>query len=127
MKTKFLAIPVIAFLALSGCSSFGTLTAATVGTVSSVAPTAMNAAKKALTAAHLLHEAAADALTAAAQSNVCHAQCATTAKLYLDQSEAYLVAGDKLIALGDAPGIEAKISAATGLISQVQSLIGKAP
>ncbi len=123
MRRTFLAVPVVAILALSGCA---TVTAATTGSAASVAPTAMNAAKKALTAAHLLHEAAADALTAAAKSNVCHAACAATAKIYLDQSEAALVAGDRLIAVGDAPGVESKISAATALISQVQSIIGKA-
>jgi len=129
MRRTFLA-PVIlaASLALSGCGSLGALGAlgaATSGTIASVAPDTVNVAKKALTAAHDLHRGTADFLVIAAQTNLCHASCATQAKLYLDQSEAALVAADKLVALGDAPGIEAKITAATTLISQVQSLIGR--
>jgi hypothetical protein len=84
----------------------------------------MLAAKKSLIAAHALHEAAADALLAAANANVCKGQCAVTAKQYLDQSAAGLAAADNLVALGDAQGIEAKIAGATALISQVQTLIG---
>lgn len=116
---------VVAFLALSGCSALGALGAASTGTIASVAPDSANTAKRALTAAHDLHRATADFLVIAAQTNLCHAACATKAKGFLDQSEAYLVAGDKLVALGDAPGIEAKITAATALISQVQSLVAR--
>lgn len=123
MNLKFAIFPAI--LLLTSCSSLEAVGSAAAGTISSVAPDAMNAAKKALTASHALHEAAADALTAAANSGLCVKTCASTSKTYLDQSEAYLVAADKLVALGDAPGIEAKISSATSLISQVQSLIGK--
>lgn len=110
-------------LFVGGCEGLQTVSQAATGTISSVAPDAVNTAKKSLTAAHDLHKATADFLTIAATSNLCHATCASTAKQYLDQSEAYLVAGDKLVALGDAPGIEAKVSAATSLISQVQSLV----
>lgn len=119
------AVPFIALLGLSACSTLQALGAASTGTIASVAPDAVNAAKKALTAAHDLHMAAAEALTAAANAKVCTATCAVSAKAYLDQSEAYLVAADKLVALGDAPGIEAKVSAATTLVAQVQSLLGK--
>lgn len=122
---RHISIALVAFLALSGCSALQTVTAATGGTIASVAPDSVNVAKKALTAAHDLHKATADFLTIAAQTNLCHAACASTAKNLLDQSEAYLVSGDKLVALGDAPGIEAKITAATALISQVQSLASK--
>lgn len=123
MRSRCLALPLImALTGLSGCSALQAATAATTGTIGSLAPQAMNASKKGLTAAHGLHEAAADALTIAAKSGLCHAGCAATGKIYLDQSEAYLVAADKLVALGDAPGIEAKISSATALISQVQAL-----
>lgn len=122
---KSIAIPFAAFLALSGCAAATTVGQAVTGSVASVAPDAVNSAKKALTAAHALHEASADVLTAAAKSGVCHATCAVAAKAYLDQSEAYLVAADKLVALGDAPGIEAKISASTALISQIQNLSAK--
>ncbi len=100
-------------------------TQALTGSVSQVAPDAVNAAKKALTAAHDLHRGAAIFLTIAAQSNLCHATCAVQAKTYLDQSEAALVAGDTAIKLGDAVGVEAKITAATTLISQAEALVGK--
>lgn len=123
MRLKFLA-PFLAFTLL-GCSSLGTVTQAATGTISSVAPAEVNAAKKALTAAHQLHATTANFLTIAAQTNICHATCASQAKNYLDQSEAALKAADGLVALGDAPGIEAKITAATALISQVDALVGK--
>ena len=125
MKRTTLAIPIFALIMLSGCSAVESVGAATTGTISSVAPDTVNTAKKALTAAHDLHKSTAVFLTIAAQSNLCHATCASTAKIYLDQSEDYLVAADKLVVLGDAPGIEAKIKAATALISQVQSIVGK--
>lgn len=125
MRPRFAAALITSLFLLSGCSSLGALGAASTGTLASVAPDTVNTAKRALTAAHDLHRVTADFLTIAATSNLCHASCATQAKLYLDQSEAYLVAADKLVALGDAPGIEAKISGATALIAQVQSLIGK--
>lgn len=125
MKRTFLAPLILSLFLLPGCSSLQALGAASTGTISSVAPDTVNTAKKALTAAHDLHRVTADFLTVAATSNLCHAACASTAKVWLDQSEAALVTGDKLILLGDAPGVEAKIAAATGLISQVQSLIGK--
>lgn len=125
MNRTFLAPIILSFFLLSGCASLQALGAASTGTLSSVAPDTVNTAKKALIAAHDLHRVTADFLTIAATSNLCHASCATQAKLYLDQSEAYLLAADKLVALGDAPGVEAKISGATALIAQVQSLIGK--
>lgn len=122
---RYAPIALVAFFVLSGCSALGALGAASTGTISSVAPQEVNAAKKALIAAHDLHKATADFLTIAAQTNLCHATCASKAKGLLDASEAYLVAGDKLVAVGDAPGIEAKITAATALVSQVQSIVGK--
>lgn len=123
MKPRFAAALITSIILLSGCSGLGTVAEAAGGTISSVAPDTINTAKRALTAAHDLHRVTADFLTISATSNLCHASCATQAKLYLDQSESYLVAADKLVALGDAPGIEAKISGATALIAQVQSLI----
>ena len=111
------------FLAIPSCGPLGT---AVTGTVTQVAPDAMAAAKKGLIAAHGLHEAAADGLAAAANANVCKATCATQAKAYLDQSEALLKAADSLVALGDAPGINAKISGASALISQVNGLLAGA-
>lgn len=125
MRPRFAAALITSLFLLSGCSSLGALGAVSTGTLASVVPDTVNTAKRALIAAHDLHRVTADFLTIAATSNLCHASCATQAKLYLDQSEAYLVAADKLVALGDAPGIEAKISAATALVAQCQSLIGK--
>lgn len=101
------------------------MAAATTGSVASVVPDAINAAKKALTAAHDLHRGAADFLTIAAQSNLCHAACASQAQSYLDKSEAALVAADTAMTLGDAVGVGAKITAATTLISQAEALVGK--
>lgn len=121
---RHLALAFAAVLALSACSGLQTVGAATSGTIASVAPAAVNQAKKALTAAHDVHASTARLLTIAANSNLCHAVCASTAQKYLDQSEDYLVAADKLVALGDAPGINAKIGAAQALIGQVNSLIG---
>lgn len=124
MKIAY-ALILAAALTTTGCQGLGTLAAATNGSVSSVAPDAVNTAKKALTAAHELHRGAAVFLQIAAQSNLCHAQCAVLAKDYLDKSEAALAAGDTAIKLGDAVGVEAKIAVATALISQAESLVGK--
>lgn len=107
---------------LGGC---GQAQVAATGTVTQAAPQTMLAAKKSLIAAHALHEAAADALTAAANANICKGACASDAKRYLDQSENALKAADSLVALGDAQGIELKISGAIALISQTQALIGR--
>lgn len=112
------ASALLVILSLPGCAA---LTAAT-GTVSSVAPQAMITAEKALTAAHALHEAAADAATIAANSNICVAACATKVKGYIDQSETLLLAADAAVKAGDTPGIQAKVSAAIAIISQVESL-----
>lgn len=111
----------ICLLALPGCSSLQAISAP----VAAYAPDTVNVAKKALTAAHDLHRGLAVFLSMAATSNLCHAGCAATAKGYLDQSEATLVAGDGLIKLGDAKGIEAKIAAASALMAQAQALVGK--
>lgn len=119
------AIVLSLFLALSPVSACAQLQGAATGSIASVSPDTVNSAKKALTAAHELHKVTADFLTIAANTNLCHAACASQAKVYLDQSEAALVAADKAIALGDAVGTEARITAATSLIAQVQSLVGK--
>lgn len=112
----------VAFTPVTACTA---LQGATTGSVASVAPDTVNTAKKALIAAHELHRVTADFLTIAANTNLCHATCASQAKSYLDQSEAALVAADKLVATGDAVGIEAKITSATSLIASVQALVGK--
>lgn len=125
MRRLHYAIALIPLLSLSGCGALGAVGAATTGTIASVAPDSVNVAKRALTAAHDLHKTTADFLTIAATSNLCHATCASTAKVWLDQSEAYLVAADKLAALGDAPGIELKIKASSALLASIQNLIGK--
>lgn len=124
MKSAVFALA-LGLIILPACSQLNAVGAATTGSVSSVAPDAVNTAKKALTAAHDLHRATADFLTIAATTNLCHSVCASQAKVYLDQSEAALVAADKLVVLGDAVGVEAKITAATALISDVQALVGK--
>lgn len=124
MRPATAAIVLSLFL-LPACTQLSTVLGATSGSVSSVAPDAMNSAKKALTAAHELHRATADFLVIAAQTNLCHATCASQAKTYLDQSEAVLVAADKAVVLGDAVGVEAKITAASALIANVQNLVGK--
>lgn len=115
----------ICLLALPGCSSLQALGQASTGTIASVAPDEFNAAKRSLTAAHDLHASTARFLTIAANSNLCTRTCAVTAKDYLDRSEAALKAADALIALGDAPGINAKITTASLLLANVQALIGK--
>ena len=118
-----LQVFVLAAAILISTPSCGPLGTAVTGTVTQAAPDAMAAAKKGLIAAHGLHEAAADGLAAAANANICKAQCAVQAKAYLDQSEALLKAADNLVALGDAPGINAKIAGASALISQVNGLL----
>lgn len=112
-------------LMTAGCSVFSTLGVISqpVSTISPAAQDAMNAAKKGLTAAHELHEAVADALTAAANSGYLTGTNASTAKAWIDQSEVLLVSADGLVSAADSSGIEAKVSAATSLISQVQNLI----
>lgn len=123
MKRIF-AVAVIALLSLPACSTFQTASQAATGTISSVAPAAVNKAKQTLTAMHDVHASTARLLIVVANTDLCHATCASTAQKYLDQSEDYLVAADKLAALGDAPGITAKIAAAQALIGKVNSLIG---
>lgn len=112
---------ILAILALPACAPLQALSAP----VAAMAPDTMDVAKKTLTAAHDAHASTARLLTIAAQTQLCTKTCAATAKGYLDRSEAYLVAADKLVALGDAPGIEDKIGAATALLAQVQGLVGK--
>lgn len=122
------AIVLSAFIALtpvSACAKLDTVLGATSGSVASVAPDAVNAAKKVLTAAHELHRGAAVFLQIAAESNLCKSTCASQAKVYLDKSEEALVAGDTAIKLGDAVGVTAKIAVATDLISQAEALVGK--
>lgn len=113
-------------LAFSGCSTLAQIgaVAAPSGSVTSVAPAAMNAAKKGLIAAHALHTATAEGLTIAAESGTIRGANAVTAKVWLDKSESYLIAADGLVKLGDAPGITAKIAAATSLMSEVNAAIG---
>jgi len=93
--------------------------------ISAAAPEVMNKAKQALTAAHNIHKSTAVFLQIAAESDLCTGKCAETAKIYLVTSHEALIAADKLVALGDAPGINAKITAASALISQAQALVGK--
>lgn len=116
-----LAIVFAAALALSGCTALQALN----GTTSQVAPDSVATAKKALTAAHDLHRGVADFLTVAATTNLCHAACAVQAKKWLDQSETALVDADKLLVLGDAPGVEAKVALATSLIGEIQTQLGQ--
>lgn len=77
-------------LALGACGTLGGGTCDTLCT-----------AKKTLTAAHLGHEAAADAAAAAARSGLLTGENAAKARQYLDQSEAYLLAADSALATGD--------------------------
>ncbi len=120
MKALIVAL-LLTTVPISGCAALQ----AASGTVSQVAPDAVATAKKALTAAHQLHRGVADFLTVAATTNLCHATCAVQAKKWLDQSEVALVDADKLLALGDTPGVEAKITIASALISQIQAQIGR--
>lgn len=124
MKSTY-AIILSLFLLAPPIAACAQLQGAATGSVASVAPDTVNSAKKALTAAHELHRVTADFLTIAANTNLCHATCASQAKTYLDQSEAALVAADKLVVLGDAVGTEARIAAATTLIADVNALVGK--
>lgn len=115
----FLALP------LPACAQLQTLGQAANGTVTQVAPDTVASVKRALTAAHDLHRGIADFLTIAATTNLCHATCASQAKKWLDQSETALTDADKLLTLGDTPGVEAKISLATSLIGEIQGQFGK--
>lgn len=117
---KHFLIASFAVLALSGCSVLDAVN----GTASQVAPDSVATAKKALTAAHDLHRGVADFLTVAATTNLCHAACAVQAKKWLDQSETALVDADKLLVLGDANGVEAKVALATSLVGEIQTQIG---
>lgn len=120
---RFLAAATVsAAIALGGCSTVQAVFGGT--SISQSAPSAMNAAKKGLTAAHLLHEAAADAAKAAATSGLLRGSNASIVQTYLDQSEAMLTAGDDAIKLGDAQTAEDKISSAMDLISKVEALAG---
>ena len=121
---KYTVVILAAALFVSGCSAVG-LGSLLTAPLASQAPVAMADVKKALIAAHEVHASTARFLTIAANTNLCHATCASTSKTLLDESEAYLVAADNLVALGDAPGIQAKISSATALIANINSLIGK--
>lgn len=92
--------------------------------ISSLAPAEFAKAKQALTSAHLVHKTVADFLVIAANTDLCHATCASQAKVLLDQSEAILVAADAAVATGDAKSIEDKIAAATAMVGKINSLIG---
>lgn len=86
---------------------------------------ALTTAEKALTAAHLGHEAAADLASTAAKSGLLTGSNATTAKSLLDQSETYLVAADAALKLGDAVTAEAQAANATQLVGQIEALATK--
>ncbi len=105
-------------LSLGGCSAVSALN----GTVSDVAPQAVITAEKVLTAAHALHEAAADGATIAANSNLCISTCATKVRGYIDQSETILLAADAALKAGDTVGVQAKVSAALSIIATIESL-----
>jgi hypothetical protein len=122
---RIAAVLALSLFVLPACSSLGAVGTATTGTISQTAPDTINTAKRVLTAAHEAHRTVADFLVIAATSNLCHATCAATAKIYLDQSYAALQAADAAAALSDAPGVEAKIATATDLIAKVNALVGK--
>ncbi len=115
---KYAIIALCLLTALPGCSALQ----AANGTVTDVAPAAMLAAKRALIAAHSLHEAAADTAVIAANSNICVSTCAQRTKTYIDQSETLLVAADAAVKAGDTPGVQAKVSAAIAIVAQIESL-----
>lgn len=117
------AIVLTAFLAFTPVTACAQLDPA--APISSTAPAEFNQAKKALTAAHLVHKTTADFLVIAANSDLCKGQCAVQAKTLLDQSYAILLAADAAIVTGDAKTINDKIAAATALVGQLQSLIGR--
>lgn len=121
---------------LGACSTITDgLTAIGIGggtsAAASAAPAAVTAtiqvAEKALTSIHLVHKAAADFATIAAKNGWVHGQDALTVKGYLDQSETYLEAGDAALAVGNAPGVMAKISAAQDLLAKVHAITGQTP
>ncbi len=120
MNLKISRLAFIGLLAIpmGACSS-----APLSAPVGSFAPEAMATAQKALIAAHGLHTASAETLTLAANSNLCKGQCASQAKVYLDQSFAYLTAADAAVALGDAASVQAKIQASIALVYQIHALI----
>lgn len=129
MKSQLFAAALLTVLgcsSLEGCSTLQAIGGLNqpVGSISPDALAALNAAKKGLTAAHLLHEGAADAATVAARSGLLTGANATRAKVLLVKSEALLVAADGLVAAADAAGIEAKIAAATALIAEVEAMAG---
>lgn len=121
-----LAICAFGITPLTACA--GT-TAQQIGSIAGATPTqvtsALNAAKKGLTAAHLGHEALADAYSALAGAGIVADPLKSQIRSFIDKSETALVAGDKLVALGDASGIEAQISTANSLVSQGQALVAQ--
>lgn len=123
MKRNILALALVIPL-LGGCKTLDAIATANqpVSAISPAAADAMNVAKKALTAMHSLHGSTADVLAALATQGSLHGSGASKAKDLLDQSEALLVSADGLVAAADSTGIEAKIAAATDLISQAQAI-----
>lgn len=117
------AIALSLFLALTPVSACAQLNPS--APISSTAPAEFNQAKKALTAAHLIHKTTADFLVIAANSDLCKGQCAVQAKTLLDQSYAILLAADAAIVTGDARTINDKIAAASALVGQINALIGR--
>lgn len=109
---------------LGGCEQIQAVGAGNAP-ISSVAQAEFNTAKKALTAAHLIHKATADFLVIAADSNLCKGSCAVEAKKLLLQSAAILSAADAAIAAGDARSINDKIASASALVGKIQTLIGR--
>jgi hypothetical protein len=113
---KTILLPAVLALGLTGCTSIAgwltdrspTLTSVDQGT------------KKALTAAHALHDAFALSASAAAKSGACTNDCATKVKHYLDGSAKLLTDADGLSNPAD---IMADIDAATRLISDAKGLV----
>ena len=120
-----LTLPVLALLFLSACSGLTTAGTALTGSVSQVAPDAVNTAKKLLTAAHEAIGLHGGLPYYRGHFEPVSCNLLSQAKGYLDASEAALTAADTAIKLGDAVGVEAKIATATTLIAQAEALVGK--
>lgn len=107
---KLTGVALAAALMLSACATGG-------GTCDTLCM-----AKKTLTAAHLGHEAAADAAGAAARSGLLTGENAFKAKQYLTQSETYLKAADEAIAVGDAATAQTDANQANALTGKAAAL-----
>ena len=113
----------LAATSLGGCATISSVFAGS--SVAQSAPLTTEDAEKALTVAHLAHQAIGVSLKAAADSGALHGADAAKAQALFDRAGAALDAADQADALANASDVMSAVEDAEALISQIDALIPK--